>query len=299
MSEYKFACPVCGQHMLCDSSQSGAVMECPTCFQKITAPQAPATDDSKFILTGSKAGPRKTAAPSVAAVSARPKPGNRFLKAAAFVMIVVLAVAAGIFFAGGNLLSPGTASAWQTRDIGNVGAEGSFNHANGLFTINGSGADTWRRADSFHYVFQTLNGDGSLAAQALNIKNTDMWAKAGMMIRATTNASSMFALASIRADGQAQFVWRNSPGGEAQASALAGGRGAPKWLKIVRSGNIFSAFYKVNAGDDWKQLGPSPTINMTTKTKIGLAVCAHHAGVLCQAQFDHVTFQTNDLSGGK
>jgi DNA-directed RNA polymerase subunit RPC12/RpoP len=53
MSEFKYACPVCGQHMMCDESQAGTVMDCPTCFQKIVAPQAPAPG-SKFILTGSK-----------------------------------------------------------------------------------------------------------------------------------------------------------------------------------------------------------------------------------------------------
>ena len=53
MSEFKYACPVCGQHMMCDASQGGSVMDCPTCFQKIVAPQAPAPD-SKFVLTGSK-----------------------------------------------------------------------------------------------------------------------------------------------------------------------------------------------------------------------------------------------------
>jgi DNA-directed RNA polymerase subunit RPC12/RpoP len=53
MSEFKYACPICGQHMMCDESQAGSVMDCPTCFQKIVAPQAPAPG-SKFILTGSK-----------------------------------------------------------------------------------------------------------------------------------------------------------------------------------------------------------------------------------------------------
>jgi hypothetical protein len=59
MSEFKFACPVCGQHMRCDTSQGGSVMECPTCFQKIVAPQAPAPD-AKFILTGTKLSEKKT-----------------------------------------------------------------------------------------------------------------------------------------------------------------------------------------------------------------------------------------------
>ena len=52
MSEFKYACPVCGQHMMCDSSQGGTVMECPTCFQKITAPQAPAGDDHEIHFDG-------------------------------------------------------------------------------------------------------------------------------------------------------------------------------------------------------------------------------------------------------
>lgn len=56
MSEFKYACPVCGQHIKCDSSQAGTVMTCPTCFQQITVPNAPADKDQKFILTGTKVG---------------------------------------------------------------------------------------------------------------------------------------------------------------------------------------------------------------------------------------------------
>ena len=57
MSEFKFACPVCGQHITVDSAASGGQVECPTCFRKIVIPQAPADPDSKFILSASQAGP--------------------------------------------------------------------------------------------------------------------------------------------------------------------------------------------------------------------------------------------------
>jgi len=53
MSEFKFACPVCGQHITADSSASGSHLECPTCFQKIVVPQAGA-GDSKFIISASQ-----------------------------------------------------------------------------------------------------------------------------------------------------------------------------------------------------------------------------------------------------
>ena len=54
MSEFKFACPVCGQHITADSSTSGGQLECPTCFQKIVVPQAPASGDSKLILSAAQ-----------------------------------------------------------------------------------------------------------------------------------------------------------------------------------------------------------------------------------------------------
>jgi hypothetical protein len=56
MSEFKFACPVCGQHITADSATSGGQLECPTCFQKIVVPQAPSSPDSKFILSAAQVG---------------------------------------------------------------------------------------------------------------------------------------------------------------------------------------------------------------------------------------------------
>jgi DNA-directed RNA polymerase subunit RPC12/RpoP len=53
MSEFKFSCPVCGQHIAADSSATGAQIECPTCFQKIIIPEAPKAD-SKYILSATQ-----------------------------------------------------------------------------------------------------------------------------------------------------------------------------------------------------------------------------------------------------
>ena len=56
MSEFKFACPVCGQHITADSRTSGSQLNCPTCFQKIIVPQAPASGASNLILSASQVG---------------------------------------------------------------------------------------------------------------------------------------------------------------------------------------------------------------------------------------------------
>jgi hypothetical protein len=89
MSEFKFACPVCGQHMAADSTASGMHVECPTCFQKVIVPQQPSAK-SKYILSATqyiKPAPTPTATPS----------GTRFVPARkigplAFVVIAVLGI---------------------------------------------------------------------------------------------------------------------------------------------------------------------------------------------------------------
>jgi hypothetical protein len=92
MSEFKFACPVCGQHITADSSSSGSQLDCPTCFRKIIVPQAPASSESKIVLSAQEAGrrgPPVSTAP--AEVVARPSMGGKKLW-----IWVVLVLAAGI-----------------------------------------------------------------------------------------------------------------------------------------------------------------------------------------------------------
>lgn len=68
MSEFKFACPVCGQHITADSDAAGTQIECPTCFQKIVVPQGPTSGDSKFILSATQVGKaRPISTPAVGA----------------------------------------------------------------------------------------------------------------------------------------------------------------------------------------------------------------------------------------
>ena len=96
MSEFKFACPVCGQHMTVDSGSSGKVVECPTCLRGIVVPQAPSGPDSKLILTGSQvAKPR----PSSIEFSSEPLGHRRVSRAYRWRVVTAAVVLVGV--AGG------------------------------------------------------------------------------------------------------------------------------------------------------------------------------------------------------
>jgi len=95
MSEFKFACPVCGQHITADSSSSGSKLECPTCFRKIVVPQAPAEGETKFILSASQADkPRPTPTDTGSDLALRPT-GPAWLSFLTALVLGVVVLGAG------------------------------------------------------------------------------------------------------------------------------------------------------------------------------------------------------------
>jgi alpha-L-fucosidase len=179
---------------------------------------------------------------------------------------------------------------WLTEDVGAVGVAGNFNLSGSTFTIQGSGSDIWYSADAFRYVFQAVSGDCSITARVLNMQNTAGWAKAGVMIRETLDASSKYVMNFISPANGIALQQRASTGGSASGVNNSGGIAAPYWLRLVRSGDIFSAFASPD-GINWTQTGTT-SVPMNANVYVGLAVCSVNNGTLCQAQFDNVTFSS-------
>ena len=59
--------------------------------------------------------------------------------------------------------------------------------SSGTWNEIGGGGDIWGAADAFHFVSQTLRADGTVTAHVTAQQATDPWAKAGPMVRATTD----------------------------------------------------------------------------------------------------------------
>src|SRR6266566_64328 len=99
MSEFKFACPVCGQHITADSSTSGGQLSCPTCFRKIVVPQAPAAGDSKFVLSAAEvAKPRPASSTGAPIDPSASSPARTTIPIAAIGLVVLLgATGAGLY----------------------------------------------------------------------------------------------------------------------------------------------------------------------------------------------------------
>lgn len=182
---------------------------------------------------------------------------------------------------GGSLPPP-----WVSQDIGAVGVAGSSSHSSGAFTIHGAGSDIWNTADSFHYVYQPLSGDGQMIARVASQQNTNPWAKAGVMIRGTLTPGSIYAAMLVTPSNGLTFQRRTTTSATS-ASTKVGFGAAPYWVKISRSGNTFTGSRSTD-GINWTIVG-SATITMGTNAYVGLAVTSHNSTVLGSAILDNIT----------
>lgn len=176
---------------------------------------------------------------------------------------------------------------WFNQDIGAVGKAGSaaYDWATNLFTISGAGADIWGTADAFQYAYESMTGDGVIIARVASVSNTSSWAKAGVMIRETLDASSRQALMLVSYSKGLAFQRRAATGGTSvsTAGALVA---APYWVKLERIGNTFNAYASAD-GATWTLVG-TDSIPMAPTVYVGLAVSSHVAGTLATATFDGV-----------
>jgi len=185
------------------------------------------------------------------------------------------------------------------------GSVGSFVEGpTGTYTMTGSGADIWdigpgagEYHDEFHFAYKMLTGPGSIVAKVESVQNTNVWAKAAVMIRETLDSSSKHALAAVTPGSGVAFQGRTEPGAASFNTALAGFT-APYWVKLERdvAGN-FSAYHSAN-GSSWQliQEGAATPIPMTSNVYIGLALTSHEVALTCEAVFSNVTM-TGTVSG--
>lgn len=172
---------------------------------------------------------------------------------------------------------------WINRDIGGVGFAGSATTTAAGHRQEGSGAAIMGKADGFNFSYRILKGDGAISAQVAEVSESHITAKAGVMIRASTDADApCVTLASTPGSG-VKFHYRAAAGGDTVTNETEWG-GPPKWLKLERKGSEFSAFTSPD-GVSWTQLGTAVTVPMAGEALVGLAVNAHTNNDVAAANF--------------
>ncbi len=148
-----------------------------------------------------------------------------------------------------------------SADVGNTTEPGRVVSNEGIHVIEASGADIEDSSDSFHFLHESLTGDGQIVARIEDVTPTNAWTKVGVMVRDSlaANAKNVFMLLRPSQGSAFQYrpansantvsTWQEVPPDFTPEHNVRYLR-PPKWLKLTREGDVLTA-YSSDDGKCW------------------------------------------------
>jgi hypothetical protein len=199
---------------------------------------------------------------------------------------------------GGTQAPPNVCpSTWTCADIGGALPPGQDSLVNGVWNETGGGGDIWGTADAFHFASQTLSADGTVTAHVTAQQNTSAWAKAGVMMRATTDPGSPYYGVFVTPGNGIAVQWRTAQGGTSGQLLTAGA--VPAYLMVGRyttGGQTYYTAYTSPDGSTWTAVpGSTQAIAMTGPLLAGIAITSHNQGTASAVTADTVAVTPGEL----
>ena len=145
---------------------------------------------------------------------------------------------------------------WTNVDVGEPLVTGTATFENGNFLVSGAGEKVVGRKDEFHYVYQHWVRNGEIIAKVDSLSSTEQGqrAKAGLMIRESlsgTNTRMCFVSYNTNVNEEIVARSRDRKSGGTHQGASNPRTSLPFWLKLVKDGAYFTAYYKPDDTEDW------------------------------------------------
>ena len=194
-----------------------------------------------------------------------------------------------------NITVGAAPGAWANTDIGTVTTPGSLTESRGTYIVNGAGAAGIGPAagDAFRWVRQSFTGDAEIIARVVSLDHTASNAEAGLMMRESTAATARFVCVRVTGSDGVNFVQRATASTDAVVTATLPLASAPCWLRLVRSGSGYTAFYATDndgIAGAWQAVGTEQTVAFTGTTHdIGMTASSHVDTTLCAGVFDNLS----------
>jgi GH35 family endo-1,4-beta-xylanase len=187
-------------------------------------------------------------------------------------------------------------------DLGTTPLAGSttYSSSQSAFVLRGSGvfAGNSGMADSGHFATREIGTSATLTARLTGLASDttgvtiDSFAKAGVVFRQSLAPNSPLIAVIAMPSNRVVLYVRERPYGPIIAATTLTGVSLPLDLRIVRSGDSFTASYKAAAATTYTQLGQH-TLRMGTGLRItgGLTVNSNTGSAVSRATFTNVAVQ--------
>jgi WD40 repeat protein/regulation of enolase protein 1 (concanavalin A-like superfamily) len=190
------------------------------------------------------------------------------------------------------IAAPPGAAGYSIDEEQNTGSA-SFDAVARVIHLRGSGSDIWDSADHCYFLGQPQRGDFQVTVTALTKPtDTNMWAKAGLMIRESPAAGARNAFLAVTPGSSPgkglSFQWRSTTNDETDYQQVLSDRElkTPLTLRLTRRGDAITAEYSWDgvrfhpAGEPWTFVPALPET-----VHVGLAISSHDIQKTTEARF--------------
>lgn len=212
---------------------------------------------------------------------------------------VFTAMPLGIFDWHGDI---GDAPVGQVGGNPSIAGNATFSAGPGQYSVTGAGGDVWDDRDRCHIAAKVMSGSYVMDAFiAWTDPGTNVWSKAGVMVRSSVDGRSAQTFTGIRNPTNTPgedvvFQWRDSFGGGSAWGGAAAVHAAPTWVRIVKVGNSFEGYYYDGSNWIFYQSFTNPGIDPLGGTVACIFVTSHEddtsgagpGAVTASATFDGV-----------
>lgn len=173
----------------------------------------------------------------------------------------------------------------------------SYDGDNQTYSVIAAGGNILGTADTFHFVYQKLTGDGEMMARVESIDPVDPWSKAGVMIRQGLETGAPHAFVGISPSKGVTFARRATDNADTESTDVPGIL-APYWLKLVLRDNTVYASVSAD-GSAWEAVGDAEPLFLSGDVTIGMAVSSHAGRTEppCEAVFSNVSTSGGAAAG--
>ncbi|WP_459712919.1 ThuA domain-containing protein [Actinophytocola sp. KF-1] len=169
--------------------------------------------------------------------------------------------------------------------------------------VNAGGANMWQGTDEYGSVYLP-GAAGTEWTATVKIErqgNSAGSAKAGIIVRndvTRPGVSPGYAMLAMRPSGGFEWLRDTDGNGQLDASTGAGSTSYPAWVRLVRDGNSYTAYWSKD-GENFTAVGDPVTLAGAGSVQdVGLAVTAHNAAATSEVEFSGWTLSDEAWTPG-
>ncbi len=181
---------------------------------------------------------------------------------------------------------------WTAIDINNPLPGGQKVTSDNAIELYAAGSDVYGTEDQFRFIYKKLSGDFTLSATLDYLTFTNMYAKAGLMIRQDLDKDSVFATANVFPDGSVEIGVRPTKGKDVWTKNVMGPELPNVHLKLVRKDNVIDRYFACG-GSDWDKLDSVEFKNLPREIFAGLFCTSHDNTILATSKFRNIKIESH------